>query len=516
MTNDARAAALTAFLDGKKFDATRLIKSMKEGAIGDPLMLQLLALSREHKVDDRVLLEAAAYDSFQADPQAYFNLGVRLQEEGSLARALLSYSQALRIEPRHTGALNNLSDLLRRQQRSEEAWQAVCAYINADGPIEGLEIRFAKIADDCGLAQEAEAWFSRAAARDPNSWEIAWEWSMQLLRDEKFAAGWRGFEGRKAIYAHAALGIVKYEAPEWEGSSLTGKALLVHKEQGLGDTIMFASCLPDIAGQAAQLHLAVQPPLARLMAANFPNAEVWPSTSVPGAEDETHQTWRDLAGQIDSQVPFGSLPLHLRSTKFPKAKAYLRPIEHDVPVWRERLQALAPNKAGKLRAGLVVTARLDGQVGAGVAEGPPKCLPARLAGGLAHRDVAWFGLHNLATADDLAQIPGLDIVDTSPWLYDLADTAALIANLDVVVAVDTAVAHLAGAMGKKVFLMLRRHSDWRWGRSRKDSYWYRDVEVFRQSVDGDWSPVVTAVSQRLAELVQATNAPKLPRRGRQA
>ena len=84
----------------------------------------------------------------------------------------------------------------------------------------------------------------------------------------------------------------------------------------------------------------------------------------------------------------------------------------------------------------------------------------------------------------------------------MADTAGLIENLDVVVAVDTAVAHLAGAMGKKVFLLVRRHSDWRWGRSRSDSYWYPDVRLFRQAHEGDWAPVVAEVADALAKLVQ--------------
>jgi len=493
---------ITAFNDGRKYDVMRLLNRLGSEPLCDPFLIQIMALSRDKRIDERCLLEMAAYDCPVIDAQALFNLGVCQQEQGEIGKALLSYRQALRLNPVHTGALNNISDLLRRQGRSEEAWLAITAYLNAGAEPHGLEVRIAKIADDCGLTDEAEVWFAKAAAKDPDNHQIGWEWAMQLLRDEKFAAGWQGYEARKEIFSHDALAIVRYVAPQWDGTSLSGKTLLVHKEQGLGDSIMFASCLQDILPLAQKLHIAVQPPLARLFKESFPDAEVWPSNSHSAADGEEHQSWRALAGHYDFQVPFGSLPLHLRSEKpFPQPKVYIRPNSRDVILWRERITALSPANADTLRAGLVISARRDGSAGAGIAEGPPKCLPARMAADLVNPEVTWFGLHDLTTACDLAEVPKLDVIDTSPWLHDLADTAALIANLDVVVAVDTAVAHLAGAMGKKVLLMLRRHADWRWGRGRKDSYWYSDIEIFRQKDEGLWYPVVTEVAHRLAEIV---------------
>ena len=127
-----------------------------------------------------------------------------------------------------------------------------------------------------------------------------------------------------------------------------------------------------------------------------------------------------------------------------------------------------------------------------------KSMPPAVAGALADvAEVQWVGLHDRQTAPMLADVPGLDIVDPSPWITDLADTAAAIANLDLVLTVDTAVAHLAGAMGKPVWLMLWRNPDWRWGPEREDSYWYPNVRVFRQSVAGDWAGVLNAVVRAL-------------------
>lgn len=502
MIADLYTPIITAFNDSRKSEVVRLINHLGEQALGDVYLMQLMALSRYKQIDERTILQSAAYDCGVLDPQAMFNLGVCEQEKGNIARACLCYSQTLRIDPRHSGALNNYSDLLRRQFRSEEAWKAIATYLDSGANPDGLEIRIAKIADDCGLQDEASNWFERAVAKDPDNQAIVWEQAMQLLRDERFADGWKGYEARKAIFSHDALAIVRYSAPEWDGRAIGEESLLVHKEQGFGDTIMFASCLEDLPIRQAKVHLAVQPPLVRLFKASFPEFDIWPSASSVDTDGEEHQGWRDLAGPIDLQVPFGSLPLHTRtSTMFPEPRAYLQPFAADVAIWRQRIAALNPKDSSNLKVGLVITARRDGLSGPGVAEGFPKSLPPRMAGTLATKGVAWFGLHNLATAPELAEVPKLDVIDTSPWLYDFADTAALIAHLDVVVAVDTAVAHLAAAMGKKVLLMLRRHADWRWGRTRSDSYWYRDVEVFRQEDEGLWEPAVAGVAARLAELV---------------
>lgn len=500
MIDELGSRIFSAFNEGRKAEAMRLLKRAGDDAIGDPLWIQIMALSCDKQIDQYALLQSAAFDCEGIDPQALFNLAVCDEGDGNVARAILRYGQTLRLQPNHVGALNNYSDLLRRQQRSDEAWTVINSFLDTGTEPDGLEIRIAKIADDCNLPEESEAWFKRAAARNPDDRQIAWEWAMQLLRDKKFAAGWQGYEARRSIFSHAAMGIVQYSAPEWEGKTLRRKSLLVHKEQGLGDTIMFSSCLPDIADKPDILHLAVQPALVRLMAASFPKAKVWPSSSMQGHEQEEHQRWRPLAGHIDYQVPFGTLPLLLRSKQFPKARAYLRAPDRDILLWSRRMEALSPAKAHRLCVGIAITARRDSLTGPGLAEGAPKSLPAALAGDLAQPGIAWFGLHDLPNADILGEVPKLDIIDTSPWLHDLADTAALITNLDLVVTVDTAVAHLAGAMGKKVLLMLRRNADWRWGRGTSESYWYEDIEVFRQETEGHWAPVVTKISQRLLEI----------------
>lgn len=499
--------ALAAYQNGDIPQTRQILLNAGDLLTGDTLGLQILALTAGDPVEEDVLLQHAAYEAITGSAEPFFNLAVLEQQKGNLDRALLLYQQAIHIDPEHLGALNNASDLLRRRGRSVEAWDLLTRYLAAGGVADGLEIRLAKVADDCGHTDEARQWFKKALEREPGNKGFVWERAMQQLRDEEFEQGWAGYETRKDLYDHSALGIVSYSAPYWNGQSLKRKSLLVHKEQGLGDTIMFASFLSALSGKARKLHVAVQPPLARLFAVNFPSANIWSSASAPEFDTEEFQHWRKLAEPIDYQLPFGSLPFALESYQIDNPTPYLHAFPADQEAWMRRLQLLAPGSQDKLRAGLVITARRDGSTGPGIAEGLPKSVPARLLRPLDLAGVAWFGLHDRATCDDLAHVPLSNLTDTSPWLLDMCDTAALIANLDVVVAVDTAVAHLAGAMGKKVLLMLRCLADWRWGRNRRDSYWYPDIEVFRQNTEGDWSTVIDQVAERLSEIAIDASQP---------
>jgi hypothetical protein len=496
-------AALSAYHAGDHTRAHDLLREAGEAVLGDPVALQLLGILQADLGDADAVYDHAALSLDPGNVQAIFNLGVADQRKGALFHALLRYEQALRRDPHHLGALNNLSDLLRRQGRSEEAWECLQRYLRAGGDATGLEIRLAKVADDCGLSREASEWFARAAARDDDRDGVRWEWAMQQLRDEEFADGWPHYELRRQRFGHEVLATVQYHSmPEWRGDALNGRSLLIHKEQGLGDTIMFASCLADLPGDRGQLHLAVPPVLVRLFASSFPDAAVWPSRSTVDTDQEQHQAWRPQAGVIDAHLPIGSLPLHLRREGFPAPRPYLRPLPQDVADWSARLARLIPGPRG-LRVGLVLAARRGAAINPSVADGWPRSLPLHLASDLAVPGVQWFGLHERQYDDAFAQVPGLSIVPCGDWIHDMGDTAALIANLDVVVTVDTAVAHVAGAMGRKVILMLRRLGDWRWGRERLDSYWYPDVEIVRQVREGRWEPVVQQVARRLATLVAA-------------
>jgi hypothetical protein len=495
-------AALQAWGQGRVDDCLGLLRGLGADAADQPMALQLWALATAAKgkrADALALLERAVRTA-PGDAQAHFNLAVSLQAIDNLTRAITHYEQALRLDLAHTGALNNLSDLYRRRGRAPEGWALMTRYQTAGGSMPGLEIRMAKLAMDMRRFDDAALWFDSAEQHAPGNASVGWEHAMLDLVREDFAAGWPRYERRLESYGFSGLGIYPYAAPRWTGEPVVGKRLLIHREQGLGDTLMFATAFEGLIADGANLHLAVHPPLARLLAFNFPKARVWASATTTGVNvRQPEQRWLAVAGPIDIQAPVCSLGV-LRLMDGPlRPRAYLRADPADAAVWAERLERLAPKTPKARRIGLALGTRQVRWNDDGQTQAVRKTLPAAMAAPLADvKRAQWVALHDRETASMLADLPRLDILDPSPWITDLADTAAIIENLDLVVSADTGVAHLAAAMGKPVILMLWWNADWRWGVDRADSYWYLDVRVIRQAAPGEWAGVVQAVIEALS------------------
>jgi hypothetical protein len=491
------AAALAAHRAGRGEEALALLRALGPAAADDPLALQLWAvLLPEAQHGEALALNARAARIAPGDAQAHHNLGVRLQGHDRLDEAILAYRQALALDPEFLGALNNLSDLLRRRDRSEEGWALMARYLAAGGSPVGVEIRLAKLALDTRRLEEAAHWFEAAVAAAPDDPQVTWEHAMLSLLVEDWAAGWRRYEARLAVYGHQGLGIFPHAAPLWTGEPVAGRRLLLHREQGLGDMIMFAAAVPGLVDEGARVDLAVSPALTRLFEISFPDVRTWTSFTVLGEGPQPPQRYLQAMGPADMQAPMGSLGALRMAGGPPAPRAYLRADPADVAVWAERLEALAPRRAGETRAGVVIGARRPRFSDDGMINAMRKSVPPALAAILAAaRNTRWFALHDRESADMLADIPGLPFADLGPWLTDLADTAAAIANLDVVVSVDTAVAHLAAAMGKPVILLLWFAADWRWGHARSDSAFYPQVTVLRQARPGEWPPVLEAAAR---------------------
>jgi Tfp pilus assembly protein PilF len=490
-------AALAAHAAGDPEAALAALRDLGAAAADDPLALQLwsVLLPTEKRAESLALLERAVRIG-PGDGQAHFNLGVTLQAIDHLDRAVLHYQQVLALQPDHLGTLNNLSDLLRRRGRPEEGWALMQRYLEAGGDPKGLEIRLAKLALDTCRFDDAERWFLAAVRHAPHDPKVAWEYAMLTLLRGDWARGWAQYGARIPAYGLATLACFPHAAPLWRGEPIEGKRLLLHREQGLGDMIMFACVFPQLIDNAGELHLAVHPQLVRLFSESFPKARVWSSVTGVGGPSPP-QPYLPAIGAVDYQAPIGSLGALCMLDGPPKPGPYIRAPQADAAVWARRLDALAPKTAGERRVGLVIAARKPRFSDDGLTNGLRKSVPAALASRLAGvRGVQWVALHDRESAPALADIPELRFVDTSPWLTDLADTAAVIANLDLVVSVDTAVAHLAAAMGKPVLLMLWRRADWRWGLGETGAF-YPTTRSFRQTTAGDWAPVLDAVAAAL-------------------
>lgn len=498
MNPDAISAALAALANNNKPQALAILRAAGPAVADHPVALQILAVALEEDAASvsLALLERAVRIAPE-NAQAHFNYAVRLQAIDLLPAAIAHYAHVLRLMPEHVGALNNLSDLMRRRGRSDEGYALMQRFLAAGGQSSGQELRLAKLALDTERLDEAESWFQAATNAAPADLSVCFEHAMLLLLREDWRRGWPAYQARLDLYGRAGLAMANYDAPAWDGA--TRGAVLVHREQGLGDTMMFASAIPDMIEQGVAVHLAQAPSLVRLFTESFPGARIWSSVTAIGLAEQPPQPFLQVCGPLDAQTPVCSLgALRMRDGP-PRARAYLRAPSYELAPWKARLDALAPRHYGKRRVGLCFAARRAAHRGAGLVDGDAKTIAASLLAPLADvPNTQWIGLHDSTTAGAYADAHGLDIVDVSPWITDFADTAALIAQLDLVITVDTSVAHLAGGLGAPTWLALRRKADWRWGVGREDAIWYPHMRVFRQSTDGDWIPVVAAIAAALS------------------
>jgi hypothetical protein len=260
-------------------------------------------------------------------------------------------------------------------------------------------------------------------------------------------------------------------APAWRGEPLAGRRLLVWAEQGLGDTLQFVRYARHLADLSAEIVVEVQPELERVVRQSLPDIEVIARGGPPP--------------RFDVHAPLMSLPHRLGThlDTIPADVPYLKADEARMARWADRL---GPRDAGR-RIGVVWAGNVQSS------NLRRRSLDPGLLGALADvPGVEWFSLQKGSAAR-----PPVDMTDWTAELLDFADTAALLTQLDLVITVDTAVAHLAGALGRPVWIMLLNAPDWRWLLRRADSPWYPTARLFRQHQPGDWNSVVQTIAQEL-------------------
>ena len=395
----------------------------------------------------------------------------------------------LRIQPDHAGAHASLANLFQRTQRlpaSERAYRrslALCGNhavtLNDFGTLLQQTHRFA----------EAEAAYRHAIAIAPSYPEPRWNLGFLLLYTGRLEEGWALMEARHdPVLARPIAAKPQLPFPGWSGQRLHGKSIVVMAEQGFGDAIQFVRYLPLLkqAG-ASRVTLVCNAPLVSLM------------QSAPGADRVLAEN--EAAGRLDNHdywVLMLSLPLHFRTTleTIPAPLPYLKADPDRVLRWRMRLGA-----AGR-RVGLVWKG-FGGHVNDANRSLPDLSCLAPLWG---VDDVTFVSLQR--GMDDEASTtahPTLPLLDLGSDIVDFADTAAIVSQLDLVICVDTAVAHVAGALGKPCWVLLpHTYPDWRWMHDRTDSPWYPDVlKLYRQSLPGDWASLAHRIASDLAAWIRS-------------
>jgi tetratricopeptide (TPR) repeat protein len=414
-----------------------------------------------------------------ATPELLNNLGLAFWRNGNFAAARELHEQAVRLKPDYADACNNLgNDLLALHRHSEAA--------NAFERAFALNPKFREALCNLGnvyLAQntvDAALDAYRRASSDTEFPEASYNEALALLLKGDLPAGFRRYESRWNA-ASAGLRPRSFPAPRWQGEPLAGRTILLHSEQGIGDTLQFVRYAPLLAESGANVILSVQAPLKNFLA------------RMPGIRAVV--TANDPQPHFDFHCPLLSLPLVLGTTiqTIPANVPYLVVPQESAQAFEKHLDFAHGPKIGLVCSGNP-RHRNDHN----------RSIP--LAGFIpiaaALKNPVFMLQKDFKPADAAALKECAAFVDLSPELHDFASTAAVISQLDLVISVDTSVAHLAGALGKPVWVLLPFAPDWRWLLDRSDSPWYPTMTLLRQRQPGDWQPVLEDVRRRLASFAQ--------------
>jgi tetratricopeptide (TPR) repeat protein len=404
---------------------------------------------------------------------AHYNMGVALQQLGSLREAVTYYQQAINIDPDFIKAylhLGEVCNLLDKPSESINYYQRILAlHPGFPGIYQMMGIAFQKL----GKLKEAISCFDRALELNPDDAETHHFRGCALLAAGDLGQGFLEFQwGRKDFKNFS------FSQPYWDGSNLEGKTILLHAELGFGDTVQFIRYAPLVAQRGGQVIVACQKPLVRLLATMSAIKQVI-------AQGES-------LPEFQVHLPFLSLPRILGTTTetVPNQVPYLIPPESDNFRLAEPSETCV--KVGIVWAG---TPRFWSKYE------KRSCAITDFQKLLDIPGTRFYSLQKGPRSKDLAELDNRELVeDLSNQLGDFADTAAAIAQLDLVITVDTAVAHLAGALNHPVWVLLPFSPEWRWMLGREDSPWYPSMRLFRQDNPSDWTGVFAQVAEALRAL----------------
>jgi Tfp pilus assembly protein PilF len=381
-------------------------------------------------------------------PEAWANLGNELGNDCQYDEAMDCYQKALKLRPDFADAHCNLGALLQKTLPTLDA--AIAAYEKAIA----IQPDFALAHWDLGLALLLRGDYRRGLP------EYEWRWRTETVVVPR-----------------------KFPQPRWDGGDLGGKTILLHAEQGFGDTIHMARYVPLVAARGGKVILECQPPLSRLLQSLNDVRQI-----VPAGEH---------LPPFDLHCPLLTLPLVFKTTveTIPAAVPYLRADKEQSRQWSNQL----PPNVSRPLIGLVWAGRPENKNDRNRSMRLQDFAPLA-----AIKNARFVNLQLGPAAEQIRQPPpGLELLDFAGDLRDFADTAAMVANLDLVIAVDTAVAHLAGALAKPIWVLVPTMPDWRWMLGREDSPWYPTMRIFRQKTRGDWIDVVDRVKQELEKFIEA-------------
>tara|TARA_R110000868_G_scaffold101403_1_gene279251 strand:+ start:1190 stop:2788 length:1599 start_codon:yes stop_codon:yes gene_type:complete len=511
---DEQLAAALAYFRGGRFDKAETIyrKVLKKDAenVGALHMLGLLAQKNgrsERAV--QLLIKAAKLDprrpeilcdlgnTFKAlgrhkdaikahrmvltmlpnSPEAHSNLGSAYKAAGKAGKAVICFESALKMRPQDVELQFNLGSGLVASERYREAEEILRRVVYEKPEHMRAQINLCAALKEQGRYDAAIERYRKAIAAVPDNAEAHWNYALTLLATENYADGWQEYEWRAMLPGFAMESV---DRPQWQGEDLAGRTLLVHAEQGLGDTLQFArylSCLQDVDGSVVFACPARLIPLLQEYAGGIRLVAL------------------DKKPPHDVQSPLISLPrlFHDAQPFEPEDGCYLRPEKARIARWADRLDPTPGRRVGIAWQGST-DYQNDGR----------RSLPLLSFEPLARLDkVQLVSLQQGHGAEQISEMPWRDrITDLTPDMDRdgaFVDTLAVMASLDLVVTSDTAIAHLAGAAGIPVYVALCHLPDWRWGLNGESSPWYSSMRLFRQETAGGWSGVFDRIATAVTE-----------------
>lgn len=506
---EARALRLRDDFDAARALAQEILRDTPDHAGALALMAAIAADQRQPQAGMQWARQALA-----ADPKcvpAHFALGRLLEAAERFDEAEASYRRVTELDPTNAQAFTNLGCMLHLQQRIEEAVRCYRTALRlepgqpvalrnyalvAGGPEEvgealrGFERHVALYPDDAegqaqlghlyehvGRHEEALAAYERALALDPQRPEFHFARAQILLLLGRYAEGWQEYEWRwRMALLNAAM--VRFREPRWDGRPLEQGTVLLHGESAFGDTLQFVR-YATLASQRCARVVVECPPALKALVERVPGVAL----AVPEGQP---------LPPFDAHLPLIACPGLFGTTMetVPWDGPYVVAQADRLQQWGERVAAAGPRRR---KVGLVWTGNPANLGNRG------RSVTLAQLGPLAQADdVSFFSLQKGVPAPAPGEIPaGMHFVDLSASLRDFSDTAALLEHLDLVISVDTAVAHLAGAMARPLWVLLPFSADWRYHAGRDDNPWYPSMRQFRQDAEGEWDGALARLRQAL-------------------
>jgi tetratricopeptide (TPR) repeat protein len=437
------------------------------------------ALKERGRLDEAVGCYQAALRQRREYPEAHFNLGTALAERRCLDEAIACFREALRLRPEYPDAHNNLGNAFRDQGQMREAETCYLEAVRLRPEFAGAHNNLGVVLVEQGRFDEAEACYQEALRVRPEYHEARFHLgNLYLLRGD-FARGWPRYEWR---WETKTFTKPSFAQPRWDGSDLGGRTVLLHTEQGLGDTLQFIRYASLVRERGGRVIVQCHPALRELLE--------------QGRRIDAVLSQGAPLPAFDVYAPLLSVPglLGTRLEDVPATVPYLAAQPERIERWRSEIERLGPG----LRVGIAWQGnpihRNDRRRSVPLAQFEP------LAG------VAGVQLVSLQVgpgSEQLSEVTGLCPVADLASRFDrssFADAAAALCGLDLLVSVDTALVHLAGALGRPVWVALPFAPDWRWLLDREDSPWYPTMRLFRQRVPGEWAEVFERMAAALRQL----------------